>query len=132
MGFPYVFDRERRFVLVTLSGNVSGRDIAQVVETLYRDPQWQPGNDVIWNCAKVQELIFQKDDIDALVGVRHDLADRGGHGRDVVVIKRILDDGMARLYAAMRRSDHRRTHLCASERTAFEILARDRSIDRSA
>lgn len=124
MILPYVIDGERRSVQVMFPSTASGRDIALTIEALYRDPGWQPGFDVIWNCASASELIFEADDIDALVSVRRTMADAGGAGRDIIIIKRILDDGMARMYAAMRTGDRRRTQLCASEKTALEILAR--------
>ena len=115
MILPYVIDGERRSVQVMFPSTASGRDIALTVEALYRDAGWQPGFDVIWNCASASELIFEAADIEALVSVRRAMADAGGTGRDIIIIKRILDDGMARMYAAMRTSDRLRTQLCASE-----------------
>ncbi len=123
MVVPYSINAERRLVQAVFTGTVTGRDMAQTIEAIYDSPGWRPGFDIIWNCAGVSELIFETDDLEHLVSLQRARADIGGHGRDVIVIKRILDDAMARLYAAMMRNERRRTRLCASERTALEILA---------
>jgi hypothetical protein len=126
VAFPYLVDRERRFVRAVLSGTANGRDVALTIEAIYGDGDWRPGFDIIWNCAAISEFRFEPVDVDTVVALRRRLDDAGGPGRDIIIIKRVLDDGMARMYAAMRQHDRRRTHLCASEQTALEILARDR------
>ncbi len=129
MAFPYLVERERRFVQAVMSGTVTGRDVAQTIEAIYADRDWQPGFDIIWNCAGVADLVFEPGDVERVVALRLEKSESGGTGRDIIVVKRILDDGMARMYAAMRQHERRRTHLCASERTALEILARDRDVE---
>lgn len=122
MAVPYSIDGKRRYAQAVLSGIVTGQDIARTIEAIYDSPDWRPGFDIIWNFAGVTDLVFDTDDLESLVALRRARADAGGAGRDIIVIKRILDDALARLYAAMTKNERRRTRLCASEDTALEIL----------
>jgi hypothetical protein len=123
VAFPFVIDSERRFVQATFSEIVTGRDLVLTAEAIYDDPDWRPGFDIIWNCAQITNLIFDAGDADEFASLQRAHAHAGAGGRDIIIVKRILDDAMARLYAAMRENDRRRTRLCASEATALEILA---------
>jgi hypothetical protein len=42
-------DTARRRVRITLAGAVHGQDIAESIQAIDRDPQWQAGFDTLWS-----------------------------------------------------------------------------------
>ena len=128
MEFPYLINPERRFVQAVLTGSVTLSDLGQTIAAMHGDAAWRPGFDIVWNCAGAR-LQLDQEDVERLAAIRRERLRSAGPGRDVIVVTRVLDHGMARFYAAMRKHPHRRTHLCASESRAFEILARSRGAE---
>ena len=62
MTFPYEIDAERGRVQITVSGSVHGRDIAETIETVYCDPFWQTGFDIVWDCTRITQLFLEQED----------------------------------------------------------------------
>ena len=60
MTLPYVVDHANRVVVVTVSGRVSGTDIAATIRAIYDDLEWQAGFGVVWDGSGVTELLFER------------------------------------------------------------------------
>jgi hypothetical protein len=122
---PVAFDAARRVVIVTALGRVTGHQIADTLQAVYNDPNWQSGYDVIWDGSGITELVMEPPDIPALVALQRDLAPRAGQGRDVIIAHRAIDDMMAQIYIMAARSV-RPAQLARSLSEAFRILASGR------
>ena len=124
MAFPYTIERHRHLARVTLSGIVRGSELARTVAAVYEDPQWEHGFDTLWDGAQIAVLLLDEGDLPGFVALQREYVHVAGPGRDVILVTRELDAVMARIYAAMARDEVRRTHVCASEAEAWQILNR--------
>jgi hypothetical protein len=119
---PYVIDPDAHVATVTLSGTVHGRQIAETMETMFRDPDWRPGFDVFWHGGQITQLLFEKDDLPGFVRVQREYAEAAGDGREIIFVARALDQAMAQMYTVMMRNERRKVHICQSEAEARDIL----------
>lgn len=122
MACAYSIDPERRLGSVTLSGTVTGVDIADTIRNIYRDSAWQAGFDIYWDCSGITQLLMEKDDQRGFVEL-HRAHANVATGRDIIVVTRPLDYAMAMGYAAFMKHESRRVHVCRSTEEASVLLA---------
>jgi hypothetical protein len=124
MAFSYVIDGANRLATGTLSGSVSGAEMAYALRTVYQDVAWQPGFDTLWECSGITQLLLERNDLATLVGLHREFIGRAGSGLEIIVVTRSLDHVMAKVYAVMMRSQARRVRVCRSVAEAAEFLGR--------
>jgi len=123
MVFPYVINANDRCALVTLSGTVTGADIARTIEAIYCDAQWQTGFDTIWNGAAATNFIIDNHDRSTFAALQYRYpAARGG--RDILVVPRTAEFNTARRYALEIGGGPREVHVVRVEAEANHILGR--------
>jgi len=118
---PYVVDHTKRVVFVTVSGRVSGTDIADSIRAIYEDSNWQPGFGIVWDGSGVTELLFERGDVAGLIEVQRSFRERAGSGRDVIITHRPLDEAVAKTYILLAK-DIRPTTLAKSRWEALTAL----------
>ena len=106
---------------MTVSGRVSGTDIATTIRAIYDDLQWQAGFGVVWDGSGVTELLFERGDVAGLIEVQRSFRDRAGSGRDVIITHRPLDEAVAKTYILLAK-DVRPTILAKSRWEALTAL----------
>jgi hypothetical protein len=124
MAFSLVISDANRLATGTLSGSVRGSDTAAAIQTLYNDRAWEPGFDTFWDCRGITELLFELKDLPNIVALQHASSGRAGTGIEIILVERMLDDGMASMYAAMMRAKVRTVHICRSVDEAERLLRR--------
>ncbi|HTV01955.1 MAG TPA: hypothetical protein VMF13_15510 [Luteitalea sp.] len=124
MAFTYHIDPVRRVAMATVSGTVTGAELADATRTIYRDAAWGTGFDVMWDFRGLTELLIERDDMQALVDLDNDDQFRtlAAGGRDVFIVARELDYAMGRVYAAFAREGPRQSHLVRTLREAWATL----------
>jgi hypothetical protein len=120
--FPYTIDGVRPLVIVQMSGTVHGAQIAATYRAIYGDPGFGPGFDVLWDATAITELLFEPADLGSFVRLHEDFGDLASSGRDIIVVKRPLDNAMADMYLVMMKKQHRAVHVCRSRSEAEVIL----------
>ena len=127
MASSYRIEPARRVAMATVSGTVTGAELADATRTLYRDAAWGTGFDVVWDFRGLTELLIEVDDMQALVDLDNDEQFRAlaTGGRDVFVVARDLDYAMGRVYAAFAREGPRQSHLVRTLREAWATLGLD-------
>jgi hypothetical protein len=123
MTFPHVIDQSRRLAIVMLSGPVHGHEITAGLENLYRDEQWTPAFDLLWDARNITELHLDMADLTGLVRL-HKQYGAVGPRREVTLVRRPLDRTMARIYAILMKAASHQVHVCESEAEANEWLAK--------
>ena len=126
MAHQYRIDGEQRLALVTVSGSISGTQLARLTRTLYEEPAWEAGYDAIWDFTGITELLLEKNDITDLIDVDQEYAHISAGGRDVFIVSRDLDYAMGRIHSAFARKGPRESHVCRSMDEAFALLGRTR------
>lgn len=123
MVLPFTIDALRRVATVSVAGNLSGRDLADTMNAVYRAADWQPGFDSIWHGQGIRRLSLEKGDLPHLVAQQRALQGLAGHGRDVIVVLRYHYRVLAEMYALMLgASSGRKTHVCGSLEEAHKVL----------
>jgi hypothetical protein len=122
--FSYSIDATNRLLLATLSGSVRASDIASALCAVYKDPNWKRGFDTVWDCTGIRELLFDRRDLQRLVGVQSELAAKSGQGREILIVSRPVDRMMAKMYAFMMRGQTRSVTVCESKSVATQALGR--------
>jgi hypothetical protein len=124
MAFSYLIDSANRLATGTLSGSVSGAEIASGVRAVYHDPAWQAGFDMLWEATGIQELLIERHDLGDLVKLHREFAVRAGTGMEIIVVTRSIDRVMAKVYSVMMRNEARRVRVCRSVAEAAQLLGR--------
>ena len=121
VAFPYSIDPSRRVASVTVSGRVHGYDIAAAIETLYADPRWHAGFDIVWDATTICELLFEKQDIPGFVQLQRKHA-AAAPRREVIITRRLIDRTMAQIYALMMKAGGHEVRACESNEEAYAWL----------
>jgi hypothetical protein len=124
MAFSYLIDSANRLATGTLSGSVSGAEIASGMRAVYHDPAWQSGFDMLWEATGIQELLIERHDLGDLVKLHREFAVRAGTGMEIIVVTRSIDRVMAKVYSVMMRNEARRVRVCRSVAEAAQFLGR--------
>lgn len=122
MAFPYRIDSSRRLATVILSGTVHGYEITETIESLYRDPIWTSGFDILWDATNIAELLFEQTDIPNFVRLQVQYVAVAPR-REVILVKRDLDEMMAKIYAVQVKSAGHQAYVCRSETEANNLIA---------
>lgn len=122
MAYSCTIDYERRVGVVTLSGSVSDREIVHIIADLYGNPAWEPGFNTLWDCSKISELIIEQSGLSRIVGEMNQYLDKAGSGRSALVVKRQLDESMAKLLVYMARTASRDRRVFKSREEADQWL----------
>ena len=121
MPLPYVIEATQRVAVVTLSGRVTGADLAQAMQSIYADPAWHSGFNIIWDGLQITELIFERPDLADLIALQRSSSERAGAGRDVIVTTRVIDEMMANMYVTLVKHV-RATSVASSMGEALAVL----------
>lgn len=114
----------QRVVIVTMSGVVTGADIAQTIPAIYTHADWQPGFNILWEGSLVTQLQIEREDLPGLVEVQLSFAGRAGRGRDVIVTDRVIGEMMGNMYMYVRLVQRvRPTSIATSVEEALPMLA---------
>ena len=119
----YQIDPSRRLATVTLSGTVHGYEIAASARSLYTDPKWVAGFDVLSDGTAITELLFEKADVPAFVQLRIEYAAVSPR-YEIILVNRVLDRAMAQMYATLMKSSGYQVQVCQSQAEVDKILAR--------
>jgi len=121
MAWSYLIDRAARRAVATVTATVHGHELAAMMESVFRDPDWQAGFDVVWDGSGVTELLLEPDDIPKLVRVQaHYAAVRPG--REIVFVTRSLDRAMAQIYAVRMKALGHPVHVCRTQAEVDHVL----------
>lgn len=121
MIFPYIFNSNDRCVRVTLSGNVTGGDIAETIRSVYSDPLWHSGFDIVWNGAAATSFSVADEDESSFIALQYRFTEARG-GRDILVMPRTTDFNAARRYALRSEGSPREVHVVRVEGEANHIM----------
>jgi hypothetical protein len=122
IAFRVAVDPSRRLATVTFTGTLTGNEIARAIESVYQDPAWQRGFDVLYDGTAVTELLLERTDQKWFVALQREYASVAGSGVDVILVSRELDRVMAEIYATMMKGEARKTYVCGSRVDAQRIL----------
>jgi hypothetical protein len=120
----HTIDPVKRLAHVTLSGSVTGMDVAAELVALYNDPQWRHGFDTLWDGSGITELLFALDDTAKFRQINRDLAPITGPGIDVVLVVRPVDQAAARVYQTLSRDEVRKSYVVGTMEEARAVLGR--------
>jgi hypothetical protein len=120
--YPYSIDGRTGLITVTMSGSVPGQRIATTFVAIYGDPACGPRYDILWDGSTITELMFERDDLPSFVRLNKQYATLAQSGRDIILVARALDKGMAEMYAVMMKPQRRTVHVCASLGEVHQIL----------
>ncbi len=118
MAFRYSIDPEAGLALVEKSGEVTAEQIVESTRVLHRDPAWNMGMDVIWDCTRLSSLVVGPGDVPTVVAAySEDLC-----GRDLLVIRREIDYPIAQLAAYLCRREGKESEVFTSMDDALAAL----------
>lgn len=124
MVFPFAIDVEKRVAVVTLSGSVTGADLANTLLAVYDHADWQPHFDTFWDGSAVTETVLDRDEMATLLRLQREQSSRAGMGVDVIVASRLLDYAAARWYALLAKHENRRIAVCRTPVEGWAALGR--------
>ena len=119
--FPYTIDPAARLATAQLSGSVRGPDIAATYATIYRDPAFGPGFDLLWDATAITELLLDLNDLPSFVRLHSEFGDVASSGRDIILVTRPMDKMMANMYATMMKKQNREVRVCTSRQEVEQL-----------
>lgn len=85
MAFAHRIAPSHRLAAIRFYGTVTGTDILEGIRSLYSDPAWEPGFQMIWDARDVAQLILDPADADAVVEVSKTHQDLSRQSRTAVL-----------------------------------------------
>jgi hypothetical protein len=127
MAYQYRIEPARRLATLTFSGPLDGAEIATATETIYADPAWAFGFDVVWDFRQIRGLHLDVGHFPALLALDRRFADVAGPGADLLVTGRDAHHMLARLFAHLSRGGPRHIVACRTGEEAAAALERVRA-----
>ena len=124
MVFPYDIDVGRRLVRITLSGTVEGKDIGDTIQAIFRDPNFRPDFDEIWDGRTITSLHLDINDQPNFLKLERQHSPASGAGRDILLMTREVDLQACHVYAMRVRAagGPRQVHVVRTEQEAERIV----------
>ena len=128
MVFPYAIDKASRVVRITLSGTVEGKDISDTIEAIFRDPNFRPEYDEVWDGRTITSLVLDMNDQPNFLALERQHSPAAGAGRDIMLMTRDVDLQACQVYAMRVRAagGPRQVHIAKTEREVEQILTSPR------
>lgn len=109
-------DVQRSLGLIKLSGSTDDQDLVAAMRKLYENGEWDPKFNTLWDCTDITELIIGQDGLREIVDVTNQLQPRIGPGKVAFVVRRQIDEMMAKILIQMTKTherDRRLFHRCS-------------------
>lgn len=120
MSWSYEILADRGLCRVTVAGSDTKEEFLERIQTVYEDPAWSPGLDILLDLSRLDSLPLSTRDVKELARLHSSYADRIGDGRLAVVAPARLVFGLARMWQA--HAEHR------SEREIRVFRERDAAV----
>ncbi len=117
----YKIDPSRSLAVVTVTGDVTGKHLADCVHRLRTDARWTDHTAVLWDERDVRRLDVTLDDIEEMV----EQQTSGQHGPDIVLTRREDHEAVMRLYTHRVRKTGRPAQVCSTLQCALDLLGID-------
>lgn len=125
MGVNVQIDREERVGFVMLSGTVTGPQIISALKKLYPPLGTRDDFDVVFDCQKIVKLYVGPEDVEGFKDYVRDFGEYVPPGRTAFVLRRSLDEMVAKLFVQLARFSHRERQIVRSLEEAEEWLGRE-------
>lgn len=98
MPFAYEIEPERRLVVITLSGRVTGTTVVEALQAVVADARWKAGFDRVWDGRGITSLEIEPEEVRAFRRLARSAPEAMRPGRAAVVAERTLYRDAAVLY----------------------------------
>lgn len=102
MPFSYRIDTEHGLAVITLEGLVEGQTIIEALRAVTRDPAWLPTYDRLWDVREITRGDLDLKNQEAMVNE----AKEHPAPRTAIVVRRDIDEAIARAFKAYLRRSH--------------------------
>ena len=122
MPFNCAIHSDSGYASVEFSGSVTGDDIAQAARTLFLDPNWVTGFDLLIDARTVAPLFLVPDDVEQIESTLGGLGPTIGEGRTAIVADDQEDVRFSALLLKARTNTNRKVEVFVGLREALEWL----------
>lgn len=119
------FVENTSLVLVRLSGACTGSEVAHTLRSLARDERLLPGASLLWDGRRLAHFSVVPGEVEAVVEAQEALEARTGPGQAAIVVARLEDDLVARLFVRLFDSAKREIRVFAELDEALDWLGLD-------
>lgn len=110
--------------MITLSGSVADSDLMEAMKALYESEGWSRELNILWDGTAIAELVIGRKGLEQIVEVTGDFQNRIGSGKSAFVVRRQLDESMAKIILHMTKTTTRERRLFRSREDALEWLSK--------
>lgn len=116
--YSYAIAPEADLCFLRYEGAVTGQESIRAIRDVHADPQWHRGMDLVCDYLGVHLLDIVPDELYEVFRLRTEDVT----GRDACVVRRELDETIARLYQRMAEAKGKEAHVCHTLDEAFAAL----------
>ena len=122
MAYSCEVDEQRSLGLIKLSGSVDDQEVVGAMKKLYENGEWDSRFNTLWDCTNITELIIGQDGLREIVAVTNQLQAQIGPGKVAFVVRRQIDEMMAKILIQMTKTSERERRLFHRCEDALEWL----------
>lgn len=123
MAYSCAVETKRALGVITLSGSVDDNELVEAMRDLYFSEGWRRGFNILWDGTDIAELVIDRPGLEQIIEETGEFQNRIGPGKSAFVVRRQLDESMAKIILRMTRTSERERRLFRKTKDALDWLS---------